>query len=183
MKLTIRATAGLRALMAAVILFTLIVSWVVLPSSNQRVESALIATLFGALAMPSLLLTTTAIVVRRDIEITLVNMWTVVTIPLSDVASLSARNGFEVVLRSGRRETSSAISSSLIGMVAGYPSAKRAIREIEQFLDRELSTPQDWQPSHAGTTGGLRAKAIALTLTYALFVGISAYVIAGLVTD
>lgn len=183
MKLTIRATAGLRALMVAVILSTLMVSWVVAPSSNQPVESALIATLFGALAMPSLLLTTTAIVVRRNAEITLVNMWTVVTIPLADVASLSARNGFEVVLRSGRREASSAISSSLIGMVAGYPSAKRAIREIEQFLERELSTPQDWQPSHAETTGRLRGKAIAWALAYALFVGTFAYGIAVFVAE
>lgn len=181
MKLTIRATVGLRALMVAVVLFSLMVSWVVLPSPDQRTEGALLATLFGAFAMPSLLLATTAIVVERDIGITLINMWTTVAIPLGDVASLSARNGFQVVLRSGRRETSSAISSSLIGTLSGYPSAKRAIRKIEQFLDRDLSTPQEWQSSHVEVARKPRLKAIGWSCAYALFVGVMAYVIAGFV--
>lgn len=179
-KLTIRASMGLRALMTAVILFTLMASWMVLPSPNQRIESALVATLFGAFSIPALLLATTAIVVVRDIEITLVNMWTTVTIPLGEVASLSAMNGFEVILRSGRRETSSAISHSLIGAISGYPSAKRAIRKIEHFLERDLSTHQSWEPSRERETRRLRSSAIGWTSAYALLVGLVAYVIAGL---
>jgi hypothetical protein len=178
---TVRATAGLRALMAASTLFSLMVSWVVLPSLDQRVEGALLATLFGFFAMPALLLATTAIVVERDAGITLVNMWTTVTIPLADVAFLSTQKGFEVVLRSGRREPSSAISGSLIGTMSGYPSAKRAVHKIERLLDRDLSTPQDWQPKRGEVTRRLRLRAIGWTSAYACFVGCIAYVIAGLV--
>jgi hypothetical protein len=181
LKRTIRATIGLRALVVAAVLLLLMVSWMVVPTLGQRIESALVAALFGVCAIPSLLLATTKIVVDGDVRIALVNMWTIVTIPLSEVASLSSSNGFEVVLRSGRRETASAIASSLIGTVARYPSAKRAIRDIEHFLNRSLSTLQEWQPSQTEVTRRIRFKAIGWGLLYSLFVGAVAYVIAGLV--
>lgn len=179
--LTIRATIGLRGLMVVAILFALMASWVILPSPTQRTESALMAALFGVFAIPSLLLATAKIVVERDVKIVLVNMWTTVAIPLSEVASLSSSNGFEVVLRSGRRETASAIASSLIGTIARYPSAKRAIRDVEHFLGQSLSTPQEWQPSQAEVTRRIRFRAMEWGLAYSLVVGAVAYVIAGFV--
>jgi hypothetical protein len=165
--------------MAVAVMFILMVSWLVLPSPDKRTENALFAALFGVFTFPSLLVATTAIIVRRDAGIILVNMWTIVTIPLSEVASLSAENGFEVVLKSGRRESSSAIANSLIGTIAKYPSARRAIRRVEQFLGRDLSTPQNWQPGGADVTRRLRLRAMSGCLAYALFVGVVAYFLSG----
>lgn len=111
----------------------------------------------------------------------LVNVWTTASVPLTEVACLSAEDGFEVVLNSGRREASAAISTSLIGAVAGYPSARRAIGTIERWLRRDLSTNPGWQPSAGTVSRTLRWKAIGWCVLYALVVGVVAYFLSGLV--
>ncbi|RBY97961.1 hypothetical protein DQ237_03450 [Blastococcus sp. TF02-8] len=178
-RLVIRANPGLRVALVLYLLFMLMWGWLAAPFAEQSsLRCALVATLTGVLAAPALLLGTTAIVVGRDGYLTLVNLWVAVTIPWEDVSHLSAEDGFQVVLRSGRKESSSAIATSLIGTIARYPSARRAIRTIEEFLGQDLSTPRAWQSGDVDTQRTFRSVAVAWAGAYALFVGCVAYLIA-----
>lgn len=159
--LTIPANAGLRAFTAAMVLvsalMTLVIAPIVDPVGRPLPTAALAVVLTGIGVQPILL--GTSKLRLRGTHLEVVNTVFAYTAALDDIGYLDHRNGFDVVLRSGRRIGFAGSAPSLIGTISRYVSARQMIARIEEATGRTWTTLTDWAPGDHPVTRRPRTRA------------------------
>ncbi|MEI4273181.1 hypothetical protein TEK04_15750 [Klenkia sp. LSe6-5] len=167
-RLTIPANAGLRGVAAVMLLVSVFMTLAFAPIADpdgRLLPIVAFAAVSTGIGVQPILLGTSKLRLRGT-HLEVVNTVFTYTATLDDIGYLDHRNGFDVVLRSGRRVGFAGSAPSLVGSISRYVSARRMIVRIEEATGRTWTTLTDWAPGDYPVTRRLRTRAALWCAAY-----------------